>query len=151
MTLIIVLVLVTFASMQIPSALADQAVVSNITPWTRQSDSHTILNITVVHNGYYSGHYVNWVEVNVSGTVNTINLVEPQPDPSFIVQYDMGVVVGTPTVQARANCTIHGSYGWSSTVQVPEFYPIVLLATLVGVTSISLVLSRRSIGKRRSG
>jgi len=113
-TLLILLLVVISASI-INSVSADVPVVNTIEPWTRPSDSHTVLNITVTHNNYYSGHYVDWIEVDVDGAVDTINLSPPQPvNLPFIAEYDMGLVSGTPTVRARAHCNLHGSSAWSS-------------------------------------
>ena len=87
--------------------------VTGVTAWTRQSDNQTILSITVAHSNYFSGHYVNWVQVNISGTVQTISMTDSSPvdqtaSSTFVVPYDMGVLSDTPTVQAKANCNIHG-------------------------------------------
>lgn len=113
-TLLILLLSVISASL-IDSVSADVPVVNTIKPWTRSSDSHTVLNITVTHHNYYGGHYVDWIQVDVNGTVNTVNLSPPQPaNLPFVVQYDMGLVSGTPTVRAIANCNLHGSSAWSS-------------------------------------
>ncbi len=93
----------------------DVPAVNNIDPWTRLNDNHAILNITIVHNNYYSGHYVDWVQVDVNGTINTVNLSPPQPvNLPFVVQYDMGLVSDSLTVRVRAHCNIHGPSAWSS-------------------------------------
>jgi len=113
-TLLIVL-LAAVSAFIVDSVLADVPVVNTIQPWTRPSDGHTVLNVTVTHNNYYSGHYVDWIQVDVDGAVDTVNLSEPQPvNLPFVVQYDMGLVSGTPTVRARAHCTLHGPSAWSS-------------------------------------
>jgi len=112
---LLVLLLVVVSSSIVDSVFADVPVVNTIEPWTRPSDSHTILNIIVTHHDYYSGHYVDWIQVDVNGAVNTVDLSPPQPvNLPFVVHYDMGLVSGTPTVRARAHCTLHGSSAWSS-------------------------------------
>jgi desulfoferrodoxin (superoxide reductase-like protein) len=101
------------AVFQTAPVFANVPTVTGVTAWTRQSDNHTILNITVAHSNYFSGHYVNWVQVNISGTVQTISMTDSSPvdqtvSSTFVVPYDMGVLSDTPTVQAKANCNIHG-------------------------------------------
>lgn len=127
----------------VKTALADVPIVNGIVVWTRPSDSHTILNITLTHHNYFTGHYVDWIKVNVSGIINTVNLSEPQPDSTFTVQYDFGLVSDTPSVQVLANCNIHGSSAWSETVIVPEFTAICALSLLITLVSAVLIAQNR--------
>jgi len=141
---------VVIAVCQVAPVFADVPAVTGITAWTRQSDNHTILNITVVHNGYFLGHYVNWVQVNVSGTVQKVNMTERAPvdqtvSSTFVVPYDMGVVSDTPTVQAQADCTVHGSSSWSAVLTVPEFSSLQLVLILVVLTVAALFFRFRSV------
>jgi len=134
---------------QVAPVFADVPAVTGITAWTRQSDNLTILNITVVHNGYYSGHYVNWVQVNVSGTVQMVSMTDSSPvdqtvSSTLVVSYDMGVVSDTPTVQAQANCIVHGSSSWSAVLTVPEFSSLQLVLVLVVLTFAALFFRFRS-------
>jgi uncharacterized membrane protein YozB (DUF420 family) len=99
------------------TVFADVPVVNSVKPWTRASDSHLVLNITVTHRNYYTGHYVDTVRVDVNGTINTVNLSPPQI-VTFVVEYDTGVVAANLTVRAMAHCTVHGSSSWSSPVQI---------------------------------
>ncbi len=101
----------------VDTALADVPVVNSVKPWTRASDNHVILNVTVTHRNYYTGHYVDYVQVDIDGAIDTMNLSPPQSQ-AFIVEYDMGVVSTNPTVRARAHCTLHGSSGWSASVKI---------------------------------
>lgn len=101
----------------INTAFADVPVVNSVQPWTRTSDSHVILNITITHRNYYAGHYVDYMQVDIDGSVNTVNLSPPQP-VTVITEYDMGIVSTNPTVRARAHCTLHGHSGWSAPVQI---------------------------------
>jgi len=111
----LILLFAVISAALIGSVSADVPIVNTIKPWTRSSDSHTVLNITVTHHNYYSGHYVDWIQVDVNGAVNTIDLSPPQPvNLPFVVQYDMGLVSGTPTVRAMAHCNLHGSSVWTS-------------------------------------
>ena len=137
------------AVFQAAPAFANVLTVTDVTVWTRQSDSHTILNITVVHSGYFQGHYVNWVQVNVSGTVQTVSMTDSSPvdqtaSSTFVVPYDMGVVSNTPTVQAQANCIVHGSSSWSAVSTVPEFSSLQLVLVLVVLTAAALLFRFRS-------
>lgn len=101
------------------TVFADVPVVNSVKPWTRASDSHLVLNITVTHRNYYTGHYVDTVRVDVNGTINTVNLSPPQI-VTFVVEYDVGVVAADLTVRAMAHCTVHGSSSWSSPVQIGD-------------------------------
>jgi uncharacterized membrane protein YozB (DUF420 family) len=103
----------------VDTALADVPIVNSVKPWTRASDNHAILNITITHRNYYAGHYVDSMQVDIDGAVDTVNLSPPQPvNQPFVAEYDMGVVLTNPTVRARAHCTLHGSSGWSAPVQI---------------------------------
>ena len=135
---------------QVAPVFADVPAVTGITAWTRQSDNHTILNITVVHNGYYSGHYVIWIQVNVSDTLQQISLTDSSPvdqtvSSTFVVPYDMGVVSDNPTVQAQAYCTLHGSGSWSTVLTVPEFSSLQLVLILVVLTVAALFFRFRGV------
>ncbi len=76
-----------------------------------------------------SSHYVDKVQVNISGVTHDMTFTS-QPAPTFVVQYDMGEITDTPTVQARAECTVHGWSGWTSPQTVPEFSLVSLLPML---------------------
>ena len=132
------------SAFDVNTVLADVPVVNGILVWTKSSDNHTILNITLTHHNYFSGHYVNWVKVNVGGTINQLDLSEPQPDSTFTVQYDLGLVSGTPTVQAMVNCNNHGSSAWSETVTVPEFSVVRALFLLITLASVVLIAQKKN-------
>jgi uncharacterized membrane protein YozB (DUF420 family)/desulfoferrodoxin (superoxide reductase-like protein) len=105
----------------VDTAFADVPVVNSVKPWTRASDSHVVLNITVTHRNYYSGHYVDWVQVDIDGVTDTVDLSPPQPvNQAFVVEYDMGVISANPTVRAMAHCNIHLSSGWSTSVKIGD-------------------------------
>jgi desulfoferrodoxin (superoxide reductase-like protein) len=140
------------AVLQTAPAFANVPTVTSVVAWTRQSDNHTILNITVVHTGYFSGHYVDWVKVNISGTVQTMNLTDSSPvdqtsSSTFVVPYDMGVLSDTPTTQAQANCIVHGPSPWSPTLTIPEFSSLQLVLALVILTIATLLFKSRSSRK----
>ncbi|MGQ9565093.1 MAG: hypothetical protein ACUVT5_00910 [Candidatus Bathyarchaeales archaeon] len=98
------------AALYVGPAFADVPNVLSIVPWTSGAD--TILNITVRHASPTSFHFVNRVEVEVNGTVQTINLSWPpvQTDP-FVVQHNLGQIVGIVNVRTRPNCNVHGNGG----------------------------------------
>jgi desulfoferrodoxin (superoxide reductase-like protein) len=129
--------------LEVNTAFADVPVVNGIVVWTRSSDNHTILNITLTHHNYFAGHYVDWVKVDVGGITNTMNLSEPQPDSTFITQFDLGLVSDTPTAQAMANCIIHGPSVWSEPVTVPEFSAIYALLLLIASTSVMFLVQMK--------
>jgi desulfoferrodoxin (superoxide reductase-like protein) len=152
--LMLILLCVVISAFYVNPVFATVPVVDSVTAWTRLSDGHTVLNITITHYGYYSGHYVDWVQINVTGTVKQINLTASSPvdqtvNSTFIVPYDMGVVTDTPTVQARAHCTIHGPSAWSTATQVPEFSPAQSFLTSITMAVGALLLSKGFRSKRR--
>jgi desulfoferrodoxin (superoxide reductase-like protein) len=143
-TFVLVITCFLVSAFDVNTALADVPVVNGIVVWTRPSDNHTILDITLTHHNYFTGHYVDWIRVNVSGIVNTINLSEPQPDSTFIVQYDLGLVSGTPAAQAMVNCNTHGSSAWSETVAVPEFLAVYALFLLITLASVVFIAQKKN-------
>ncbi|MBS7632870.1 hypothetical protein KEJ15_04515 [Candidatus Bathyarchaeota archaeon] len=107
----------------------------------QQLGENTVLYIYCRHTISSTDHYVNAVQLNISGTIETIKMVETRY--TFIVEYDMGEVSGMPEVWARANCTVSGWGEWCGPVVVPEF-PVNLFAmllTLVAVTTLPIVTS----------
>jgi hypothetical protein len=135
----------TIAALQVRPVLALVPSVDAPVPWT--SGTHTILNITVRHDKTVpsgSSHYVDYVEVDIDGTPDIINLDPSQPEDFFVIQYDMGEMIGTPTVKARAHCTVHGLSGYSPSVQVPEFSFFQLLLILAIIT-IAIALLRSKV------
>jgi hypothetical protein len=138
LVLMLFLAFASIAAFQISHVLADIPHNISIQPWT--SGTHTILNITITHGGGAptSSHYVNTVQVNVSGVVDDITLT-PQSTVTFVVQYDMGEITGTPTVQARADCTLHGWSGWTNPQSVPEF-PLIALFPVFAVLMAAVLL-----------
>jgi len=150
MGLLFSLVCVVIAVFQAAPVFANVPTVTGVTAWIRQSDNHTILNVTVVHSGYFPGHYVNWVQVNVSGTVQTVSMTDSSPvdqtfSSAFVVPYDMGILLDTPTVQALANCNLHGLSSWSAVLTVAEFSSLQLVLVLVVLTVAALLFRFRSL------
>lgn len=133
------LIYTAITSFQIQPVLADVPSVLGIEPWTSGTD--TVLNITVRHSFPTSSHYVNKVEVETDENVIGVDLT-PQSTVTFVVQYNMGEVADTPTVEARAHCNLHGLSSWSEPIVVPEFSIIALLLILITV-SIAVIFLRK--------
>jgi hypothetical protein len=137
------LALTMITGFRIDSVLADVPTVESIEPWTSETD--TILNITIRHSSPTTSHYVD--KIDIDGAVNNVPLT-PQSTATFVVQYNMGEVVNTPIIQARAHCTFHGWSGWSESVEIPEFSTAYLLLVLAIVT-ITVVLLRSKISSSK--
>ena len=91
-----------------------------------------ILNITVRHSGPTSNHYINSVQVEIDGVINTINLNQ-QTTEIFTVQYNMGELNSELSIRVRAHCIIHGYSSWSTSETIPEFgmiNPIIIVIVL---------------------
>jgi len=149
MSLFIMLFLAStaIAGFQVHIVLADVPSVLSIEPWTSGTD--TILNITVRHSSPTSSHYVNKVEVDVDGDVHDIDLT-PQSTVTFVVQYNMGELADSPTVRARAHCTIHGWSSWSNSDQVPDsslipLLPILAIVSVLAIVAIVVLLLRSKL------
>lgn len=142
LVLMLFLVFASIVAFQICHVSADTPHDISIQPWT--SGTRTTLNITITHDGGAptSTHYVNTVQVNTSGVVDDITPT-PQSTVTFVVQYDMGEITGTPTVQVRADCTLHGWSGRTSPQSVPEFPLIALFPVFAALTVAVLLLHSR--------
>jgi desulfoferrodoxin (superoxide reductase-like protein) len=88
---------------------------------TYKSGTRTILNITITHGGGAptSTHYVDLVQVNVSGVIHDVNLT-PQSTETFLVEYDLGDIASVPIILVRAHCNVHGWSGWYSSTTIPS-------------------------------
>jgi hypothetical protein len=139
------LILSTFVVFPVVPVLADIPNVEGIVPWT-DGEGNTILNITIRHDATAPSisHYINSIDVEIDGVPTTVPLSDNQTTERFVARYNMGQVTGTPTVRARAHCTVHGNGSFSAPVQVPEFSVIWLLAIFALVSTVSLLLSRKS-------
>lgn len=149
---ILLMVLTITIAFESRPALATIPSLDTPIPWT--SGTHTILNITIHHDTTLlpsPDHYINQVEVDIDGTPHLINLTNSpqQPQFSFIVQYDMGEVTGTPMVQARAHCTFHLWGSLSTSVQIPEFSLNQVLLVLVIIASAFAFLRYKGFGSKK--
>lgn len=104
---------------------------------------NTMLNVTVFHSPQNPVHYLDFVEVDLNGTILTFP-VDYRSETSFTVTCDLGPIVGTPTATVRAHCKIDG-YSQSSfgPIVVPEFPMSSLLLILVLTTFIAAILCSR--------
>ncbi len=96
------------------------------------------IRLQITHSNPSSGHYVDIIEVDVDGQVTPFNL-QPQDSDPFTVELDLGAIQGTPSVRARAHCTIHGCSGWSNQIPVPEF-PATALAVFIALAASLFVM-----------
>jgi desulfoferrodoxin (superoxide reductase-like protein) len=102
----------------IPLAKANVPSVLQINNISQGSSGRISLQIS--HSSPTSSHYVDMVEVDVSGQVKQFSL-QPQTTDPFTIELDLGQVQGTPNVKARAHCTLHGWGNWSNQIALPEF------------------------------
>ena len=123
------------------------AEVRDVVPLDVAGNTH--LNITVWHDIESSLHYVDTIEVTYSSNTTslTINPQPLEPDGTFTIDYNMGPILGTPTLTVRAHCTITGYTGSSSwTGQIPEFQLIVFLSVFLTATLAVIIFFKRTRG-----
>lgn len=83
-----------------------------------------ILTVKINHQNPTQSHYVDWVDVDLDGTIQRYTQT-PQTTVDFTVTIDLGNV-NPKIVKVRANCNTHGDGGWiqmptyTLTVQPPE-------------------------------
>lgn len=113
----ILVLLVSVLAVQVPTVSAG---VPSVTITTSLVMSHTMLNITVVHNAPPAlsvSHYINKVELTITNTSGTswVNFTSTLPaapqNVTFYINYDMGPLLVNTSISVRAQCIIHG---WSS-------------------------------------
>jgi hypothetical protein len=137
---ILVLVSTLFLSFEATPVFAGIPTITNVVVWN--NGGNTTLNVTVSHSPQSSFHHADAVEVNMSGTIETL-MVPLEPTTEFVIIFDLGSIAGTPLATVRAHCTVDlwgASYG---PVQVPEFLPFVLLSAMVLATAFSTATYRR--------
>jgi hypothetical protein len=142
----VLLITALFTSTRSAPALAVKPVVTNVVVWN--NGGNTTLNVTVSHYPQSSFHHADAVEVNVSGTIETL-MVPLEPTTEFVIVFDLGSIAGTPLATIRAHCTIDEwgpSYG---PIQVPEFLSPILLLALIFTTTLSVAVCRRFKTKTR--
>jgi hypothetical protein len=83
----------------------------------------------------------------------TIDL-QPVSEPynNFTIQYDLGPIIGNPTINVDAHCIVNG---WASASlqnwegQIPEFSLPMLLLTLILATSVITFVVRKAKSAKR--
>lgn len=143
---ILVLVSTLFLSFEATPVFAGTPTITNVVVWN--NGGNTTLNVTVSHSPQSSFHHADAVEVNVSGTIETL-IVPLEPTTEFVIVFDLGSIAGTPLATIRAHCTIDEwgpSYG---PIQVPEFLSPILLLALIFTTTLSVAVCRRFKTKTR--
>lgn len=106
---------------------------------------NTMLNVTVFHSPQNPAHYLDFVEVDLNGTILTFP-VDYRPENTFTVTCDLGPIIGDPTATVRAHCNIDG-YSQSSfgPIVVPEFLnSSLLLMFLLAISIIAILHASRS-------
>lgn len=125
-TIFILCVLIWASAGFIKPAFCHAAEVRDVVP--RSADGATHLDITVWHNIENSLHYVDTIEVTWGANITSLAIgTQPlAPDGTFAVDYNMGLVSGTPTIVVRARCSVTGYSGaisWTGTIPEPSPIP----------------------------
>ena len=141
----LILVAILFLS-NAGTAVANVPTVLQITNISQGSDGKIRLEIT--HQGPGPNHYVEMVEVQVNGATQQFSL-QPQTTDPFTVELDLGMLQGTPEVQARAHCNKHGWSDWSETIAVPEFPTVAVVTSALLVAMLVFRASNAPGGTRR--
>jgi hypothetical protein len=146
--LILAILVLSYVTLAEP-AFAIVPTVEKVVPYN--VGSSTYLNITVHHFPQdTTPHYVNTIKVTMGTNVTQLTIsLQPVSAPyyNFIIQYDLGPVIGNPTINVDAHCIVNG---WASASeqnwigQIPEFQLPALLLTLVLVTSAVVFVVRRA-------
>lgn len=126
-------------------AIAIVPIIQNVLVW--ESGGDVVVNVTVYHTpvDHALPHYVNRLEVNVSGTVHIFNII--QNSTIFTYPCNIGPVEGTPSAQVRARCIVDGYTAWTN-FQIPEFETLVLLLVLFFGAAFAVFASRTARFKR---
>lgn len=111
---------------------------------------NTMLNVTVFHSPQNSVHYLNFIEVDLNGTILTFPVIY-RSESSFTVTCDLGAIIDNPTATVRSHCNIDG-YSQSSfgPIVVPEFLNSTLLLILILTSSMAIILHKRLMNSKMS-
>jgi hypothetical protein len=121
---------------------AGDPIVSDIVVY--EDSGITMLNVTVFHSPQYSIHYLDFIEVDLNGSIITFPVAH-RPQNTFTVTCDLGPILGTPTATVRAHCNIDGYSQPYGPIIVPEFTALSLLLVLVLTTLTASILFRKRI------
>ncbi len=115
--------------------------VSNVIVWN--NGANTVLNVTVSHSPQTSIHYLDRVEVDLSGD-NRIFPVTHRPETTFVVQCDLGIIESPTNATVRAHCNIDGySLSLYGPILVPEFPSFLILPLFMIATLLAVIVYRR--------
>jgi len=133
--LIILTLSLAYAPAFVRPVSAGLPVISNVIVW--ENGTSTVLNVTISHSPQTSFHYLDRVEVNVSGD-NRIFPVAYRAEMTFVVQCDLGIIDPPINATIRAHCNIDGySLSLYGPMLVLEFtsmsLPLFVIATLLAV------------------
>jgi len=116
------------------------------------------LLVTVVHEDSSSEHYVDLLEFSVDNRTAFYHdsYLQPQEEEEFTVTYNCLIpchvmqegLIKDREVKVRARDTLHGWSAWSEVVDIIEFTPLLLLATVTAL-GIGTVAARRRLRHRR--
>jgi len=105
--------------------MAAEANVPTVVSIDLASNREQIL-IRIAHANPSQSHYVDKVDVKVDGSTTTLEEIGimPQTGPEFVVSFNLPKG-DTHTVQARAQCIVHGWGDWSSVMTIePSTTPL---------------------------
>lgn len=133
--LVILALLSSWATVLVSPVSAGFPVVSNVV--VLSVGSNTVLNVTVSHTPQTQVHYLDRIEVDVSGD-NRIFPVASRLETTFVVQCDLGIVPTPTDATIRAHCIVDGySLSQYGPILVSEFssmlLPFFVVATLLAV------------------
>lgn len=94
-------------------AFADKSSVSIDAPDTAEKGSEIIIKITVTHNGNNLFHHTDWVYIKVNGSeiARWDFKFNDLPENEVFTREVKYTVQGPLTIEAEANCNLHGSKG----------------------------------------
>lgn len=139
--LIVLALSLTCASFFVRFVSAGFPVVSNVIVW--KNGANTALNVTVSHSPQTTLHYLDRIEVNISGD-NRIFPVAYRSETTFVVQCDLGVVDLPTNATIRAHCIIDGySLSLYGPILVPEFPSMLILPLFMIAALLAVVVYRR--------
>lgn len=118
--------------------------INSVVPYSSGGDA--ILNVTVYHYPEISLHYVDLVQVNVTGSVYNFTIgVQPlTPENTFIVSCNLGPISGTPTATIRAHCIYDGNGPWYGPILIPEFLHSMFLLISLLLVSLAVMVFRKT-------
>ncbi|MBS7633240.1 hypothetical protein KEJ15_06460 [Candidatus Bathyarchaeota archaeon] len=140
--LIILALLLVYVTVFVRPVSAGVPAILDVTVW--DNGGNTILNVTVSHSPQTPSHYLDRVEIDLSGD-NRIFPVTYRSENTFVVQCDLGAIDAPINATIRAHCNIDGYSPPNGPILVPEFS-----ALLVSFLFITATLLTSAVYKRKS-